>query len=146
MKSNKNKVIITGFGPLIIRMAGIFSNALIRFRITMSGDSPVKAKRIMNSGGTFCRGSACDLILLTSDVILALLLQVLNKPVNRCLALLSILLRMIRAIIQGISRLCRFLFLRSYDYAGYFTISKPGRLHLSALQCFSGQHRQIIMG
>jgi len=146
MKSNKNKVIINGFGPLIVRMAGMFSTALIHFRITMSGVPPIKASRIINSKGIFCRGSACDLILLTSDVILALLLQVLNKPVNRCLALLSILLRMIRAIIQGISMLYRFLFLRSYDYAGNFTISKPGRLHLSALQSFSGQHRQIIMG
>ena len=146
MKSNKNKVIVTGFGPLIVRLAGIFSNALIRFRIIMPVDSPDKAKRIMNSGGTFCKGSACDLILLTSDVILAVLLQVLDKPVNRCFALLSIFLRLVRAIIQGISRLYRFLFLRSYDYAGYFTISKPGRLHLSALQSFSGQQRQIIMG
>jgi len=146
MKSNKNKVIITGFGPLIIRMAGIFANALIRFRSTKPGDSPVKVKRIMITGGTFCKGSACDLILLTSDVILALLLQVLDKLVNRCFELLSLFLRLLRAIIQGISMLYRFLFLRSYDYVGYFTISKPGRLHLSALQSFSGQQRQIIMG
>ena len=146
MKSNKNKVIITGFGPLIIRMASIFSNALIRFRITMQGYSQAKAKRIMNSKGTFCRGSACDLILLTSYVILALLLQVLDKPVNRCFALLSIFLRLVRAIIQVISMLYRFLFIQSYYYNGNFTISKPGRLRLSALHSFSGQHRQIIMG
>ncbi len=146
MKSKNNTVSITGFGPLIIRMAGIFSNVLFHFKFTMPEDSPLTAKIIVLSEGTVYKDSIYDLILLMADVILAMALQVLYKPVNRCFALLSIILRLVRTIIQGINMLYGFLFLRSYHYAGYFTISKPGPLHLSALQSFSGQHRQIIMG
>ncbi len=146
MKSKNNTVRITAVGPMIIRLAGIFSNVLFHFRFTMPEDSPLTAKIIVLSEGTVYKDSIYDLILLMADVILAMALQVLDKPVNRCFALLLIFLRLVRAIIQVISMLYRFLFIQSYYYNGNFTISKPGRLRLSALHSFSGQHRQIIMG
>ncbi len=90
MKSKNNTVSITGFGPLIIRLAGIFSNELIRFIFTLPGFSPAKAERIMSSKGIICKGSVCYLVLVISDVILAVALQVLNKPINRCLAIILI--------------------------------------------------------
>lgn len=108
MKSNKNKVIITGVGPLMIRLAGIFSNALICLRIFMPGDSLAKAKSIMLFKETAHRGTACNLILLMSHVILTLALNILDKPVNRCFALLSAFVKLIRATIQGLNMLYRF--------------------------------------
>ena len=146
MKSKNNTVMITAVGPMIIRMAGIFSNVLFHFRFTMPEDSPLTAKIIVLSEGTVYKDSIYDLILLIADVILAMALQVLYKPVNGCFALLSIILRLVRTIIRGISMLYRFLFLWPNGYSGYYTISKAGRLHLNALQSFSGQQIQIMMG
>jgi len=120
MKSNKNNVIGTGFGPLVVRSAGIFSDLLIRFRFTLAVDSMELMKRIKLSDGTICKGSICDLILLMSDVILALTLGVLNKPANRCIAMLSAFFRLVQALIHSIHMIYSFLALRFRSNTGYF--------------------------
>jgi hypothetical protein len=146
MKSNKKKMVTAGLGLLIIRSAGIFSNVLIHFRYSLTGGSRGMEKRISNSNRKICSGSACDLILYTINVVLGLALRVIEKPVNRCFALLSAVFRIVRTIIQGSSMISRFLSFLSKSYTGSFSISEPGRWQLSALSSVPGQPSQFIDG
>lgn len=120
MKSNKNNVIGTGIGPLVVRSAGFFSDLLLRFRFTLAVDSMVMMKRFRLSDGTLSKGSFCDLILFVSDVILALTLWVLYKPVNRCIALISIVLRLVQSLVHGVQMLCPFFAMKFRNNTGYY--------------------------
>jgi hypothetical protein len=136
MKSNK--VIITGFGPLLIRVAGTLSNVLLRFRFAMTGVSPARETGIILSRGTNCTSSACHLFLVVSEALLVLGLQVLYKPVNRCYAMLFGFLRMVQATIRGVNMLGRYISPGTSGDPVIWTRYEPQRMHLSALQSCPG--------
>jgi hypothetical protein len=132
MKSNK--VIITGFSPLLIRVTGTISNALIPFRFAMTGVSSARETGIMLSRGANCTSSACHLFLVVSEVSVALGLHILYKPVNRCYAMLSGIFRIVQATIRGVNMLCRYVSPGTSIGPGYRPGYEPQRMHLSVLQ------------
>lgn len=127
---------ITGLGPLIIRSAGVFSKVLIRCKNTPTGNFCIHEKRMKLSGRTIGSLYACNLILFASEVISGLVIRVLTKPVNRCIASFSFLLRFVQSAIHGFGLVYRILVLQHRKKTGYFNITKPGLLLFGALQSF----------
>lgn len=79
---------------LIILLAG-FSEGYIRSGIIVSGDAAATADNILASKFLFRFGFVSDLIAFICDAVVAILLYVLLKPVNKTLALIAAVLRLI---------------------------------------------------
>ncbi len=103
---------ITGFGYLVIIIAGIFAEFFVRSRMVVPGDAAATANHIVASEELFRTSIVSDLIMLLSDVIVAWALYVLLKPVNKSLALLAAFFRLVHAAIYGINLLNLFFVLQ----------------------------------
>ncbi len=101
MNSYNKTAKIAGFGYLIIIIAGIFSEFFIRSSLIITGDAATTAANISASESLFRISIGGDLVMLLFDVILALALYVLLKPVNKGLALLAAFFRLVHAAIYG---------------------------------------------
>ena len=93
--SQRKAARIAGFGWLIIIIAGIFAEFVIRMQLIVPGDAATTANNIMDSEWLFRISIVSDLIMLAFDVVVALALYVVLKPVNRSLALLAAIFRLV---------------------------------------------------
>jgi hypothetical protein len=88
---------IAGVSLLVIILSGALSNDLI-----VAGDAAATAHNILAHERKFRVGLAGEMIMLNSDVVLALALYALLKPVNEILALLGTFWRIANAIVLGV--------------------------------------------
>jgi hypothetical protein len=88
---------IAGVSLLVIILSSLLSNDLIA-----AVDAAATARNILTHERQFRVGLAGELIMLNSDVVLALALYALLKPVNRLLALLGAFWRVANAIVLGV--------------------------------------------
>lgn len=131
--SQRKAGIVAGFAWLIVIIAGIIAEFLIRMQLIVPGDAEATANNIMVSEGLFRIGIASDLIMLTFDVVVVLALYVLFKPVNKNLALLAAFFRLIMVAVLGINLLnLVFVFLLLSD-ADYLTVFDIDQLHALVL-------------
>ena len=86
---------------LVIVVCGLFSELFVRGRIVDVTDPSGTAAAIAGSEGLFRIGFAADLLMVVSDVGLAVLLYVLLRPVSRTLALVAAALRIVQSAILG---------------------------------------------
>ena len=82
MDSNTKTARAAGGLYLIIIIAGIFAEFFVRQSLIVPGDATTTASNIMASEGLFRAGIAGDLVMIMSDVALALVFYVLLKPVK----------------------------------------------------------------
>jgi hypothetical protein len=94
---------ITGISWLIIIVAGIVAEFVIRMPLIVPGDAAATAGNITDSEWLFRISIVSDLIMLFFDVVVALALYVLLKPINRSLALLAAFFRLVMNAILGIN-------------------------------------------
>ncbi|MBN2227691.1 MAG: DUF4386 domain-containing protein [candidate division Zixibacteria bacterium] len=120
---------IAGFGYLIIIVAGIFAEFFVRSALIVPGDATATANNIMISGGLYRIGIAGDLVMLVCDAIVAWALYVLLKPINKNLALLAAIFRLLHATINGINLLNMLFPLFILSGAGYFAGFTVEQLH-----------------
>ena len=124
---------IAGFGWLIIIIAGIFAEFFIRMQLIVPGDAAATANNIMDSEWLFRISIVSDLIMLAFDVVEALALYVVLKPVNRSLALLAAIFRLVMDAILGINLLNLIVALLLLRGADYLTVFETDQLHAQAL-------------
>ena len=96
---------IAGFLYLLIIVFGIFSEVGIRSTIIVKGDGAATVANILASESLFRTGFAADVIMLLSDVAIAVLFYVLLKPVSKILALTAAAFRLIQAALLGFNLL-----------------------------------------
>jgi len=90
---------------LIIIVCGITGEVFIRSSLIVTGDATATASNIINSQGLFKLGLLFDLIMLISDVAIAVLFYALLKPVSKTLALMAAAFRLTQAAILGFNLL-----------------------------------------
>jgi hypothetical protein len=117
---------------LLIIVCGIFSEALVRSSLIVAGDADATAAKVLASPGLFHAGFAADVVMLLSDVAIAIVFYILLKPVSGPLALTAAAFRLVQAALVGSSLLFYYsaLILLAGGYANAFP---PSQLHALAL-------------
>lgn len=111
---------------LFINATGIFAEVFIRGSL-LSGNTAQVAQNIIDSERLYRLSIACDLVMLTGGLVLIWALYVLLRPVNRDLALLAVLLRIVEtAVTVGatIASLVAVRLLSDADYQNMFEASE----------------------
>ena len=90
---------------LIIILSGLFSELFVRSGIIVPGDAAATANNIAHNSFLFRMGFISDLVMVMSDVGVALLFYLLLKPVNQGLSMLAAFFRLAQATVIGINLL-----------------------------------------
>jgi hypothetical protein len=137
---------VAGVLYLIIIIAGIFAEFFVRQSLIVPGDAAATANNIMASEGLFRAGIAGDLIMIMSDVALALVFYVLLKPVSNSLALLAAFFRLAQAAILGINLLNLFFVLQLLSGADYLAGFGANQLHALVMLFLNGHSIGYAIG
>lgn len=90
---------------LLVFVFGIFSELALRAPAIVSGDAEMTAANILGSSGSFYLSLAADLVMVLSDVALALLLFVIFRSVSKTLAMVAAGFRLTQSAILGVNLL-----------------------------------------
>jgi hypothetical protein len=112
----------------------------------VSGDPQIKVNSKMANDWLFQIGFVNNLIVLMCEVMVALTLCILLKPVNKSLALIGAFFYLTHTVIYGINLLDHFSSLFPIRSADYLKLSESDRLHSSYLKSFPCLQPQILMG
>lgn len=105
LRSPRNVARGAGVLYLVIIVCGLFSELFVRGRLVDVTDPAGTAAAIAASEGLFRIGFSADLIMVVSDVGLAVLLYVLLRPVSRTLALVAASFRIVQSAVLGMNLL-----------------------------------------
>jgi hypothetical protein len=114
---------------LIIIIAGIFGQLLVRNKLLVYGDATTTANNIMHSELLWRVGIAGDLIMHILDLPVMILLYYLLRPVNKKLALLNLSFNLIQTAVLAVNKLnllAALFFLGDSDYLKSF---RPDQLN-----------------
>ncbi|MEO6390991.1 MAG: DUF4386 domain-containing protein [Pyrinomonadaceae bacterium] len=123
---------IAGAFYLIIIVAGFLAEVFIRGKLIVSGDATATANNILASETLWRLGVAGDLLMHLSDIPVMLCLFVLIRPVNRRLALLSVLFNLIQTAVLVANKLFLILPLFLLGGAAYLSVFTTGQLNTLA--------------
>lgn len=110
---------MTGALYLVIIVSGIFAHFLVRGSLVVPGNAGVTAANIIASEQLFRFGIVGDIVMILSDVAVGVLFYVLLKAVNKTLALLAALLRLVQATFLGVNLLNLWIALQLLSGAPY---------------------------
>lgn len=96
---------IAGVLYLIIIVFGIFSEVFVRSSLIEAGDAAETATNILSATSFFRTGFVSDVIMVLSDVAIAVIFYQLFKPVSSTLSLMAAVFRLIQAAILGVNLL-----------------------------------------
>ncbi|MEO1147568.1 MAG: DUF4386 domain-containing protein [Cyanobacteria bacterium J06638_22] len=96
---------IAGFAWLIIIITGLFAEFFIRMQLLIPTDAAATAHNIAESQWLFRISIASDLVMLVFDIVVAVALYIVFKPINQGMALLAASLRLVMNVILGINLL-----------------------------------------
>jgi hypothetical protein len=130
---------VVGVLYLFTMATGIFGESYVRGRLIVRGDALQTARNIAASERLFRLGIASDLITTAGVVILLWALYVVLKPVNRNLALLGALLRLVENAIAGATVVNAFLALRLLSGADYWRAFDTEQLQVLVRLFVGGQ-------
>ncbi|MEZ4730781.1 MAG: DUF4386 domain-containing protein [Caldilineaceae bacterium] len=103
MNVNQKTARLAGLLYLIIFVSGIFAQFVVRQGLIVPGDAAATASNILAAEAFFRLGIGGDLLMLLSDVALALVFYVLLRPVSHALSLMAALFRLTQAAVIGSS-------------------------------------------
>ncbi|MEZ5105817.1 MAG: DUF4386 domain-containing protein [Draconibacterium sp.] len=137
MKTNARTA---GILYLIIIISGLFSEMFVRSAIIVPGDATATAGNIAANSFLFRIGFISDLVMVMSDVGVALLFYLLLKPVNPGLSMLAAFFRLAQATVIGINLLNYYmplLILGEGNYLNGFSPEQTNSLVLLFLNAHS---------
>jgi Domain of unknown function (DUF4386) len=124
---------ICGVLYLYVIVAGSFAALFVRSKLVVSEDAAATAANIMANESLFRLGFSAELLHLSCDVAIAVLLYALLRPVDRNIALLAALMRLACDLILAIASLSHFAALRLLAGSEYLQTFEPDQLHSLAL-------------
>ena len=136
-ESQRKAAKVAGLAGLLTMPFVVFANFAIHERLVVAGDVAATARNILAHETLFRVSIACDLIYSAGLLVLASALYVILKPVNRNLAFLATLWRLVYALmwVRMTLNLLDALRILSADYLGVFEAGQSqslARLYLSA--------------
>jgi len=130
MKTIQRNARFAGVLYLIITIAAIVAHVAIPSILIVPGDGAATVKNITDSEMLFrIGGVGGELIVLLSELILAVLLYVLLKPVNKTLSLIAAVSRLIMTTIHGFNLINYFFVLILVSGAGFLSGFEAGQLN-----------------
>jgi hypothetical protein len=123
---------MAGIAWLIIIATGVLAEFFIRANLIVPGDAASTANNIVASEGLFRASIVSDLVMLVFDVVVALALYVLLRPVNRGLALLAAFFRLVMNAILGVNLLNLLIVLRLVGGTQYAQVFDTEQIHALA--------------
>jgi hypothetical protein len=124
---------IGGVLHLVIIVVGGFAELFARSRLIVSADATATANNIMASESLWRIAFAGELVMLVCDVVVALILYVLLKPIDQNLALLAAFFRLMHVAIYGITGLSNLAALFILEGGDYLTAFQPHQRQALAL-------------
>lgn len=124
---------IAGFGLLLMAILAMFSNFTVLEGLIVPDDAATTANNIITNEMLFRSGFLCFVLVLILDVLVTWALYVLLKPVNKNLAMLAALFRLVYTAVFGMA-LHHFLnVLQLLNGAEYLTVFTTEQLHVQAM-------------
>jgi hypothetical protein len=136
----KTNAHVAGVLYLTIILSGLFSELFVRSGIIVPGDAAATAANIAGNTFLFRIGFISDLVMVMSDVGVALLFYLLLKPVNMGLSMLAAFFRLTQATVIGLNLLNYYmplLILGDNNYLGGFSVEQTNSLVLLFLSAHS---------
>ncbi len=137
---------VSGFGYLIITILAIFSEFFVRSKLVVPGDAATTVVNILANEMLFRIGICGYLIVAILDIVVALALYVLLKPVNKSLALLAAWFRLVYAVILGIALQNLLSVLQLLGGADYLAAFKTGELHAQVMLLLNAHSDGWLIG
>lgn len=124
---------IAGIGLLLMAILAMFSNFTVLEGLIVPDDAATTANNIIANEMLFRSGFLCFVLVLILDVLVTWALYVLLKPVNKNLALLAALFRLVYTAVFGMA-LHHFLnVLQLLSGAEYLNVFTTEQLHAQAM-------------
>ena len=120
---------IAGILYLIIIIAGMFGELLVRSKLIVSGDASATAHNIMNSELLWRIGITVDLIMQLCDLPVMLVLYCLLRPINKDIALLNLLFNVIQTAVLVANKLNLVMVLFLLGDSTYLQTFNANQLH-----------------
>jgi hypothetical protein len=110
---------IAGVLYLVITVAAVFAHFVIPDQFIVSGDAAATVANIAADAATFRLGAiGSELVILLSEIVLAVVLYMLLKPVNKTLSLIAAVFRLAMTTIHGLNLLNIYFVLQLIDGGG----------------------------
>lgn len=116
---------IAGLLYLVIIVFGIYSEVFIRSVLIDFSDASVTASNILAAEGLYRFGFVADIIMLLSDVAIAILFYILLKPVSKTLSLTAAAFRLMQAAILAFNLLNYYAALLLFKNDSYGNVINP---------------------
>lgn len=113
---------------LFINATGIFSEVIVRGSL-LSGDVSQVAQNITRSEGLYRLGIASDLVTFAGVFVLIWALYILLRPVNRDLAVLAAIFRVVEAPVGVSATVASLVSVQFLGGADYLNVFDDGQLH-----------------
>lgn len=130
MNVNQKTARLAGVLYLLIFAGGIFAQFVVRQSLIVPDDAVTTANNIVVAEAFFRLGIGGDLLMLLSDVALAVVFYVLLRPVSNALALLAAVFRLTQAAVIGSSLVNLFYALNLLHSADLVTVVGAEQLML----------------
>jgi hypothetical protein len=131
--SPKTYARVGGVMYLIIIAAGVWAELFVREPLTFTSDAAVTATKVATHGSLLRLGIVADLSTFLLAIPFTLILYVLLKPVNKDLALLTVLLNLVQDAIGAVNALNTYRPLQLLGGARYLEVFSREQLGAMAL-------------
>lgn len=145
-KGLRNTARAAGVLYLVIIVAGIFAQFIVRQSLVVPGDAAATATNIMASEALFRAGIGADLVMVMADVAIGVLFYVLLRHANHTLALLAAFFRLGQAAVLGANLLNLVIVLQLLGGAPYLSAFEPAQLQALTLPFLNAHSIGYAMG
>jgi len=145
-ESQRKAARVAGFTFLFAMAIVVLANYGISFRLSVPASAVDTARNILAHETLFRLNIACNLIYAASIVVLLAALYVVLKPVNRNLALVAALCRLVVVLMWVVSALNMLGALRLLGDAAYLPVFKPDQLQTLARLQLTGGYDAYYVG
>ena len=145
MNSEKKTARITGILYLVIFFANIFAYFFVSESLMVSGDAAATANNILASESLYRGGLVSYLIVFLSDIGVAILLYGLLKPVNKPIAQIFLVTRLMQTAVHAVNLLNFFFPLLLLNGSDYLTAFAPAQLQAAALLFLNAHHYGVLI-
>jgi hypothetical protein len=119
---------IAGFTLLLLIVSGLLSNFVFNPPVFVAGDSAATLRNILAHQRTLRFSAATEIVMFNCDIVLAVALYALLKPVNAGLALMGTFWRSANAIVLGATVIGTFAIAELSGTPAYLAAFSPGQM------------------
>ena len=137
---------IAGWTLLLLMASGFAGMLAFGGNLIVDGDAVATTHNMLAHERAFRAGLACEFVMLNCDIVLALALYALLKPVNEALSLLGSFWRFANAALLGVSVASSLVALDLFSHPHFMSLLSGDQLHPIALIFFDLHDRLSLIG